>query len=594
MSFSGFFITGTLGYSLKRDFLANAIAFREVETFNYEIYSVDFAGMSANTIQNQIKNQFSSVYSGDIHVSVFDTQNSYTYPSDSIRASKFNVVVEIKKPVSNLSTLFPELNGNYYQGLDSNFWTNNGQYLLDFKESFTFATNTNGNKEFNHDISFGLQTGWAGSNTVSGRRAFSQNIASGIFSNDKNTTFGLYTMVGDVASIADSGQFRNYYNESYDLIRNVYGFSRKRELLPFSDTNIIFNLTNSINMNENGMIDVSEKATTQGKIDFSLAKSSLDSYFASSYSRCQNVYNEFYNTGVILGDSIYSSGGLMYPTLLPLINTPIKTVKFYDSRSLSANYDVSYTNNPTYSGDGTITSQNIEFNIDTFNKVEATHSFEFGVNRVMHDASYFSTLMNSVTGSSPSTISNYYSSAPFTSVKAIYPNINLIKSSATFPNIKTKSSVKFLYSNNPSYFLTVNGFSFRIFDYTVEETKPVDIVQEYKVINRPTKKSVLSYAYQTEKGQITINFKISLGKDTSQFYPDYVGNFDSNNANLQTAMQAIYKFGGQLFLTKFNYPIVALNWFISDSRYNFDSDGNLTVQLNYTYTLKKRPAPNYP
>ena len=593
MQLSGF-ITGTLGYSLKRDFLANAIAFRDVETFNYEIYSVDFAGMSANTIQNQIKNQFSSVYSGDIHVSVFDTQNSYSYPSDSIRASKFNVVVEIKKPVSNLSTVFPELSGNYYQGLDSAFWTNNGQYLLDFKESFTFATNANGNREFNHDISFGLQTGWAGSDTVLGRRTFSQNLASGIFANDKNTTFGLYTMVGQAASVSDSGQFRNYYNESYDLIKNTYGFSRKREILPFSDTNIILNLSNSISMNENGLIDVSEKATTQGKIDFPLAKTSLDSYLASSYSRCQNVYNEFYNTGIIIGDTVYLSGGLTYPSVLPLINTPVKTVKFYDSRSLSANYDVSYTNNPNYSGDATMTSQSIEFNIDAFNKVEATHSFDFTVNKVIHDSSYFSTLMNNVTGSSPTTISNYYSTIPFSSVKAMYPNINLVKNSASLPNIKTKSSVKFLYSNNPSYFLTVNGVQFRIFDYTVEETKPVDIVQEYKIINRPTKKSILSYAYQTEKGQISINFKISLGKDSSQFYPDYVGNFAATNASLQTKMQAVYKFGGQLFLTKFNYPIVALNWFISDSRFSLDSDGDLGVQLNYTYTLKKRPAPNYP
>lgn len=582
-------ITGTLGYSLKRDFLANSIAFREVETFNYEIYSVDFSGLSANTIQSQIKNQFLGIYSGDVQVSVFNTQNSYQFPSDSIRASKFNVTVEIKKPVVSLSTMFPELASSYYKGIDSSFWTTNGKYLLDFKESYSFATNQNGNREFNHDLAFGLQTGFANSSTQSGRKSFAQSLASGIFASDKDTSFGIATMAGAVSSLADSGQFRNYYNESYDLIKNSYGFSRKREILPFDGSNSVFNLNNAINMNVDGTIDVSEKATVQGKIDFSSTKSNLDYYLTSSYGRCSGVYSKFYNTGIILGDSIYSGNGLTNSNLLPLVNTPTKTVKTYDSRSLAATYEVVYTNNPSFMPSGVVVSQDIEFNIDSYNKVEATHSYDFLVNRVKYGASFFLDLMNSVTGRSPSTIDDYYSSSAFSEVKSQYPEINLVKTSASWPNIKPKASVRLSYSNNPSYFLNVYGVDFRILDYTVEQTRPVDVVNEYKVINRPTKKSVLSYGYQTEKGQVSVNIKASLGKQSHQFAPDGVGDFSSiNGLTLIDYLQAIYKFAGQTFLSKFGFPTMAFNWFISDSKYSFDSDGNLSVQLTYVYTLKKR------
>ena len=225
-------VTGTLAYSLKREFLGSAVALRDVETYDYEIFSVDFSGLSANQIQTQIKNQFYQIYSGDVKVNVFNTQNSYQFPSDSIRSTKYNVSVELKKPVQNLSSMMPELNSGYYSGIDSSFWFSYGQYLLDFKEEFGFATNSNGNREFNHQVSFGLQTGLPNTDSQTGRKSNAQNIASGIFANDKNTTFGISTLSGIVSSIADNTVYRNYYSESYDLFKNSYSFSRKREMLP--------------------------------------------------------------------------------------------------------------------------------------------------------------------------------------------------------------------------------------------------------------------------------------------------------------------------------------------------------------------------
>ena len=584
-------ITGAMSFSQKRDFLANSLALCEILNFNYDIYSVDFV-VDANTIQQQVKNQFSQIYSGDINVTVFQTQNTYSFPSDSLKASKFNVGVEIRTPALNFTSAFPESSGVYYAGLDVDFFTGYGATVLDFKEDFGFDTDSDGNRNFNHSVSFGIRSGINGTDTYSGRKQLAQNIISGIFAKDYLTTFGIATMVGQISGVGDSGIYRNYFSETYDSLKNTYSFNRKRVQLPYDGTGVVLNLSNSINMASDGTIDVAEKALTQGKIAFSSASSVLENYLSGSYSRCSGVYSKFYNTGVMVQDPQYSP--IFTSGFLPLINTPIKTVKTYDATSMSANYEVTYTNNPNFSGDGTMTSQLMEVNINTYNVVDITHSFDYTVNRVLNNSGYFTGLMNNTTGISPSAVSGYYMTN-FSNIYATYPKMSMVKSDFTWPNVKTKATAKFQYSNNPSYFVTINGLLFNVLNYTVTDRKPVDLVNEYKVINRPTKTSVLSYAYQSERGTILIDIKSEIGKQSSPFFPDGVGSFASvNGTTLGQYLIALYQFAGQVFLKQFGYPTVAFNWFISDAKYTFNSQGNLNVQLEYTYTLKKRIASNFP
>jgi hypothetical protein len=596
MSFKGL-ITGTLGYELRKDFLANSLMYRELETFNYDIYSVDFSGLSALEIQKQIKNEFNNIYSGDINVKVFNTANALQYPSDSIRAARYTVNVEIAKSLSYslLTGQFPELETSYFKGIDSLFWANNGKYILDFKEDYGFGINSNGNREFNHNLSFSLRSGKISDQIE--RKNLAQKIATGIFDQDKNTTFGISLLSGEISSVGDASTFRNYYNESYDYFKNSYSFSRRRELLPFSDANTIFNINQTLTMNENGIIDIIEKGFTLGKINFSLAKNDLENTLSQSYNRCTGFYYKFYNTGILLQDSQYKDN--LPFNFLPLINTPVKLVKNYDVNVLAANYEVTYTNNPQFSGDGTVTSQTVEFNINEFNKVEATHSYDYTLNKIIKNSDYFVTgLFKYTTGESPSLMFNYYTGI-YSNIFSVYPNLNLTKSSANFPNIKTKASVRFTYNNDPTYFVNVNGKEFKIFDVTIDKKNPTDIVSEYKIINRTTKdkKSILSYAYQTEKGSIIIKIVANIGKYSKQFISDGVGDFllvgSDHSFKLSEYLEAIYKFAGQAFFNNFGQPMSAFNWFIEDSNYSFSSEGIIDVSITYAYTLKKRNSNNF-
>lgn len=580
-------ITGSLAYGIKREFFSESFQFRDVSTYNYEIYSTDFVNQSAANIQSGIQNQFSQIYSGNVEVAVFETQNTYSFPSDSLRAAKFNVQVTIKTPVNNLGSQFGELNSGYYQGINPTFWTAYGQYLLGFQEEFSFATNENGNREFNHGFSFSIQTGYSGDNSTSGRKSFAQTIASGIFANDQYTTFGLYTMVGEISGLANSSVFRNYFNESYDLLKNTYSFGRKRTELPFNGSGTLFNLVQTINLGVDGITEVSEKASTVGKINFATVQTDLANYYSGAYGRCVNLYSGFYNTSVIAQDAQYA-GTTIY---LPLINTPMKTTRVYDARSLSASYDVSFTNSPNASEDGTLTNQSLEFNIDTYNRVEATHSFDYTLNKILQNSGYFyTTLIPNTTGTSPVAVASYYQNN-LSSVYAIYPNLNLVKSSCDWPNIKPKATAKLSYSNNISYFVTTNGITFKMLDYTVDNKLVSDIVNEYKVINRPSQKSVLSYGYQSNHGEIVINIKSLLGKSSKQFFPDGQGSFnslDETGSPLSVYLTALYKFAGQVFLSQFNYPTIALNWYLNDSKYSINSNGDLIINLSYIYSIKKR------
>lgn len=622
-------ITGTLGYEKKKEFFGNALMYREVDLFNYEIYSTDFETQNADVIQNKIKSEFSNVYSGDVRVLVFNTQNTYQFPSDSLRASKFAVSVEIKRLYTNLSTDFPELATDYYKGIDSSFFnsasTSYAQYLLDFKEDFSFSTNSNGNREFGHNFSFGLQTGWSQSIWAGNqsdalvRRGFAQKIATGIFDKDKETTFGIATMVGEVLAIADKTIFRNYYNESYDLMKNTYSFSRKREELPFTSGNLLTNLNHTINLNPDGTIEVSEKASTFSKLDFSIARDSLESFYSQAFARCSGLYHSFYTNdnipapnGIILQDAQYINK-IDHTTnppnigFLSLINNPIKLTKFYDSNSLQANYDVTYSNNPNYffkdgydvSISGIMASEILEFNVDKYNIVEANHSFEFTSNRITNDVYAFNRLISGANKNSATTMGLYYT-GNFKPVANIFPNFNLIKSASNISNIKPKASLKLEYSNNPTYFVTKDNVKFRILDYTIDKKFAPDIIHEYKVINRPQKQSIMTYEYQSEKGEVSINIKASIGKQYSQFSTDSSnGGFDkivydeTQKLKIKDYLTPIYKFAGQLFLSQFGTPNVAFNWYISDSKYSFNSDGELTVQLNYAFTIKKREGTDH-
>jgi hypothetical protein len=544
--------TGLLGYSLRKEFLGESLYLREIQTFSYEIFALDMASGKSENIERNIYNEFRNKYSGDIFVKSFEIPSEYNFPNDHIHVGKFRVAVEVRNSGSSLNT---DLTGSYYSGLNSTFWSSYGRVLDDFKEEFTFETQDNGNEVFGHDINFSLLTG---------NRATAVSIASGIFAQDRNTNFGIATMVGIGAQIADTNNYQDFYTEVYDEIRQAYRFNKRREIFPFSGTLGGYALSHVMDFKEDGTFDVLERGNVQGKLTFSQAQQTTETLITGAYNRC----NSFYTT--------YNSLATSSP--YALITLPVKLTKNYNRQSFSSDYEVLYTTNPTFNANGVSIDELFDFEANEINIATFKHNLNFSANRRVATTD-FATLINNAVGYSPTRANNYYAT-----LGALYSPtkpLKQIRQDMSWPNRTNKASASFEYSNHPRYFTTINGVTFYFVDYKVQNVKPVDIINEYKIINRPSKSSVINYAYQTEKGQIVVTLDGSLGRNANEFMTGFRSGYSAS-------LLALYKFGIQVFMEQFFNTIpTSFTYFLADLKYSLNQDGILNVMLTFSYTLKK-------
>ena len=549
--------TGQLAYSIKNEMFSDSLPFRTLETFNFELYSSDVLNLSPAKIHSGIYNEFISKYSGDINVKVFAIPAEYQIPSDSIRTSKFNVSVEIRN-TPNLSG-YSELSGNYYKGFDTGFWIQYSKVLVEFKTELSFEKGENGHQSFNHNVSFGL---------MSGGKVLATQIISGIFANDYLTTLGAAVMVSGISG-ANPNLVQNYYTESYDLIKNSYSFNKKRDFFPSDASAFNYDLVHSMNLQENGVFDIMEKCNLQGKISFLQASQGLDLVYAGAWTRCNDFYNT-YNT--FLAQTGYSISTFSVSQL------PRKLIKTFNKPSLSASYEVSFTNDVQFQAFGDMVEETIDYEVDNKNIITINDKYNIIFNKRNPNFTSVSSIVNNLYINSSGKIATYYLN------DGLYnPNwqLNLIKIDATYPLIKNKANISITYSNNPQNNVTINGINFKTLIYNVENNTPTDIIQEYKIINRPNKLSVLNFPYQSSIGSINVNFTASIGRLSNEF----TSGFRNGASN---AVAALYSYAIDLFFKEFlnMYP-TAFTYYIEDIKYSLSNDGNLNLTIMFKYTIKR-------
>lgn len=551
--------TGLLGYTLRKEFLGEGLVYREVEVYDYELFATpsNFTGTTAySEIENHIKNQF-ALYSGNINVKVLESQSDYTVPNDHLRVGKFNVQVEVKRIPSNITGSNPEVTGNYYKGLDLNFFSTYSHVVNNFSEEFSLETNENGDKVFSHNFSFFLQSG--GKNTAVA-------IASGLFSNDKDTTFGISSLV-DI-EIGNTGTHVNYYTETYDLIRNSFSFNKRREILATSGGTYTYNLNHSLDFKQDGIIDITERGNIQGRLSFDQAKAGFDSIYINAYPRCNSVFNTYkdFSAGSSVGDA--------------LISFAVASTKTFNKPSMAVDYDVTYTNNPSIVNSGSVEKiLEVELTENRYTNINHTYNFTFLKNPIYAnmDVDYISRLV-AADAASPTEVSTFYTNSVF--YNPAWPTMNRIRFVASTPNRKKNFSLSLGYTNNPIYFVTVDGVTYRVLELRATDNKPVDIVNEYKIINRPAKTSIINYAYQTEKGAKSISLTAKVER---------VGNvISAPRSDLGTNLLSLYKFAIAKLMESFiGTTVLSLTYYLSDIKYRVTSDNEIGIDLTVTYAIKK-------
>ena len=551
--------TGLMGYSLRKEMLGDALFYRELQTFSYILYSRDLTGLSPKVIHQNITNEFASKYSGDINAKVFQLPADYSFPNDSVRVARFSVEVQVKSPPQSWQS---DLGTPFYSGLSSGLFAQTGLNLLDFKETFSFESAENGNSIFSHDVSFGLR---------SGSKQTAAALVSGIYAKDKNTTFGITTMVGELVSVANDAQFQNYYSETYDTIRNTYAFSRKRELLPLSTYTYVDSMTHVIELKEDGVMDITEKGIVKGNLNFAQAQAGMETQIASSYARCNQFYGVY--APIVNETSVNDT--------VALVQQPMRVLRILNRYAITAEYEVMYTNSPEFKSNGTSTEETFDLNEIEIGVVDLRHNFNFSFNR-RSSTTDFATLIGDAITSSPATAQAYYT--------LYYPGggtwpIHLIKREMAWPNRKPKGAkVTMTYNSHPKYFYQLGDMVYRLLEYKVENIKPVDMVTEYKVINRPNKLSVMSYAYQTERGQIGVTIDANIGRK-----PDEFVSATPFRRDLAAHLSPLYQFACTLFFAEFKNVIpMGFTYHVADIKYVYNSEvGQLQLIVTFTYTIKK-------
>lgn len=557
--------TGTLGYRLKKDFLGDGLYYREIENYAYEIYAIPQAGSLTpfNDIETLIKNHFAA-RSGDYSYKVLESPADYQFPNNHAQAAKFRVEVELRNPITSLDTYNPELATNRYKGLDQTFFTTYGTGLDNFSEEFSFEQKENGGDVYNHDVSFSLYSG--------ATRQKAQEIATSIFSQDKNTTLGINVLGG--TSMMDSGSFATYFNESYDLLRNSYKFTKRRELLPLSGASYTNDLTHTTVLKPDGVIDVTEKGTVNGALTFANAQAGFNTVYAGAYTRCNTIYTTYKD--FVGGQAVSST----------LKNFPMSVTRTFNKPALMIDYEVNYTNDPNLDVANTISlekTMDIDLTEDKFVNINHAYNWNYLITPIQSnlDATLISYITSARTAS-PTEVSAFYTTSAF--FNSSRPTANMVKFSANLPNRRKSFSATFGYSNNPIYFVTLGSDTYAILDFKITNQKPADTITEFKIINKANKRSILNYAYQTERGTKSASV-------TARLQRGQVNLFTTPRPDLSTQLLALYKYGIGKVLTEFQgSTALALSYYLSDVKYRVNSDDEISLDLVVTYAVKKYVA----
>ena len=554
--------TGLLGYRLKKEVLGAGLFYREAEVYNYKIYARPTVGsVSAfSEIETNIKNYFAD-RTGDITVKFLDSPADYQFPNDHLRVGEFNVEVELKKPIENLETYNPELLTDRYKGLTQTFFSSFGTWFDNFTEDYTFETRDGGINVYGHTVSFSL---------LSGGQAKAKEIANHVFAQDANTTLGINVYPNGVI-VANTGTHVNYFNESYDLVKHSYSFGRRRETLPVTGATFSYDFTHSLTYKGDGFIDVSERGNVQGKLGFTQAKAGYDTLSAGAYTRCNSLYNNY--KAFLAGRTVTDS----------LVNLPIISSRTFNKLNNSVQYELAYTNDSNISTEKLTTLEKtteIEKTEDGFINISQNFNYTKLKTPISGDSDAgYRIIIEEADAQSSSEVPDLYLTSSFYDTKR--PNMNRIKLSAITPNRKKQFGATFIYTNNPTYFVLLDGVTYSILDYKVTDTKPADIFTEYKVINRPSKTSVVNYAYQTELGAKNVSVTARIARTADNMFTSPIEDISAN-------VESLYKYAVGKALNDFKgTDFISLSYFLSDVKYGLSSDYEITLEIVITYSMKK-------
>jgi len=586
------FYTGLLGYSVKKEYLGNALQHREIETLTLEIYGTDT--LNKADLSSYLKTTIASAvnaFSGDVNITSLSVPISQESKENNIRFCKYTTTAEIRRTGNFLGSHSGEFSSDeseYYPGPSGIKFIITGyfKYLEEFGESFSFATKEDGSKDYSHSINLTLRSGDSNKTT----KTLAQEISSALFASDKLITgisgFSFYGFTGALQNYGDSSISKNYFTETYDLLKNTFIFEKKKELAPNNLGTYTHNITRSLDMGEDGIVNVGENLRIVGRMSFSQAEDGFEELYSGSYDRCnaslQNWTKQFGSSKIdsLMNEPIDVSKTLNIPAL-----TIESVIKFSNDKSWLSKYrkEVTTTLDRNEAGYIDITDSIKYVVLQPKQPNFLNLIIETGV-AIAGVSSNDKTVFQIVTGEkilSNARCQNMYVNCGYYNPKFQSSGVCL-SSDYEFPTRGKSFGANFKYTTNPIYKTILDGVEgFRIIDVKVSDTKPTDIFNEIKIINRPTNKSVIDYGYQSTEGKINVSLEATLERP-------------GHNILLRPYAPPIPKLAKLKKLAKklaldrlMNLKSLKSTWFLSNFEYSMTSKNTISMSVEITYTTKK-------
>jgi hypothetical protein len=587
--------TGLLGYDREYEYLGDSnLPFRIVENYTYEVFDTQLD--RTEDLAPYFKTQFAAqlqYFSGDVNITSLEYPQSEAFNEDGMRFQKFNITIQSR----TLGTFFEEDEDGYQNTKNAGLgdvvagWSD---MLKDFSEKFSFSFSEEGNKNYSHSLNFSLITGTSGTpptliTEASDVRNTAGQIAAAVFAKDFEAELSLTGFTGYVNYVGSDS--KQYASETFDELTHTYSFQKNREILPYSSGEFTHSMDHAINYGADGYFRITESLSVFGKKHFNQALTGFDSLTGGSSGRCAEKIAQY--------APIVSQQTRITPTVVSSGIKQVSASKVFKIPELTVDGSVVFTNDPSYH-DYITRSDELSVERDSNGTLKMNHSFNYSLLGFVDGVTDTKIASGSIDG--PINILQFIATDRVKSIskcQSIYSELTgvtgrqhpdaltLVESNITAPVRGKAYSASFSFSDDPMYDLSkiVNPFTqtqitgFKTMDVSLDQTEPKDIIEEYKIINRESKQSVLSYGYQQEPGSVSINCKGQLVRPAQNLFEQF---------KLPTGEAVdLLKYSKGLFLNHVMYDEKLYNYFLRGSSYTFGSENTFDLNLDFVYTRKR-------
>jgi len=356
---------------------------------------------------------------------------------NDVRTKKYNVAITV--PVEgDLSTVL----GRDYSGLSYE----NIKYVEGFSESSSYDKDIK-RERYSQTIKFAIK----GPYSLDAVNA-AKTLAADFFDhNDLMNTLG--------NKYSNDVIFTKFYTESYDSINNRYDFSRNYETSVDSNGDHSVFLSHSLNFDQSGIANVTEKAEYIGHADglFDQVCAQARSDIDDAHSRCVTVFSAYLDN-----------------TNASLLSTPISKSFVVTHFDRKVNYELTFTNSNRVSDNGYFWNKEISVDKTLGENYTVSERGEIvGFGHII-DAKYNNALdawTTEIKSGISSRLSAYYKGAL---------TLKFVSESTTLQKVQGKINYSSTYSDSDSI---LAGTAIRKTLVTVSKQSNRNLVQNFNIIN---------------------------------------------------------------------------------------------------------------